>query len=73
MTDPTVAACRAALLTACDAQTTFDIHGDGTTYVDVDDAAACMAEREQKLVRALTLCMDARAAALAAAQGGPDE
>ena len=58
MTDSTVAACRAALLRACRVMGVAHEPGpDGkmhqTEAVRVDDAAACMAEREAKLRAAL--------------------
>lgn len=45
MPDTTRAACRAALLKACEVYQ----HRSGRMYVLMDDAAACMAEREAKL------------------------
>lgn len=45
MPDTTRAACRAALLKACEVYQ----HRSGRMYVLMDDAAACMAEREAEL------------------------
>ena len=55
MTDSTVAACRAALLKVCPEYIGSAHRLDGADFpidarlVNVDDAAACMAEREAKL------------------------